>query len=376
MKIGNILKYLEDWAPPEVSWERDNVGVQVGSIDEEVRKIFVCLDLTEKSLRAAIKENCNLIITHHPLIFKPLKSIETTKDPKAKIIQTLIKHDITVFSAHTNLDFTKGGVSFVLAEKLGLQNLSFLKNLEGNQFKMVVFVPEENANKVLDAIFNAGGGIIGEYEKCSFTLNGKGTFEGSENSNPAVGIKQNFETVDEVRLEVLIDEWKLNKVISQMIKAHPYEEPAFDIYPLKNQNVNYGYGAVGELQKSYSHSEFLKLVSSKLGTKDLRYTSGSKKRIKRVAVCGGSGSDLVGTAISAGADAFVTADVKYHTFQDAENNILLIDAGHYETENHTMKIVKEKIEDYILQKGEKIKVVAFSGSTNPIKFFNNRGETN
>lgn len=370
MIVSELTKYLEDWAPPGAAWEKDNIGLQVGSGSVKLKNILLALELNYEVLDEALKKNCNLIFTHHPLIFSPIKKIDTQKDSKAQLISQLIKNDITLYSAHTNLDFTKDGVSFELARVLKLKKVKFLENEESNQYKIVVFVPEENLENLSKSIFDAGGGIIGEYENCSFQLKGEGTFKGSEKSNPVIGKKEIFEKVNEVRLEVLVDNWKLNKVISAIIKNHPYEEPAYDIYPLKNKNVNYGAGAIGELENEMGLKEFLQHVQKSLKLTNFRYVKGKDSRIKKVAVCGGSGSDLLKNAIVANADAFITADIKYHTFQDAGNKILFIDAGHYETEIFALNVVEKKIKKYLEEKLEdNINVFKFSGSTNPIKFY-------
>jgi dinuclear metal center YbgI/SA1388 family protein len=369
MLAEDIIKHIENWAPPSVAWDKDNVGLQVGSTQEIIKNIFLCLELSENALDESIKKNCNFIFTHHPFLFKPLKRINTASDPKSKLIEKLIKNNITLYSAHTNLDFSKDGVSYELAKVLKLRNIQFLENENSNQYKLVVFVPKERAEKVAEAMFNKGAGIIGEYEKCSFRINGMGTFLGSENSNPKAGEKGKFETVEEIRLEVLVDSWKLNDVISSMKKAHPYEEPAFDVYVIKNQNVNYGFGAIGSLDKGMSKSEFLNYICNKLNIEQLKFSQGKKTKIQKVAVCGGSGSELLNAAIKNEADAFITADVKYHSFQDGENNILYIDAGHYETEIHSLNAVKRKLEMLINSNKEKIKIYKYTGSTNPVKYF-------
>jgi len=226
MIVHQLIKYFETWAPKGASWEKDNVGLQIGSTDAKIKNIFLSLELNAESLNEAIKKNCNFIFTHHPFLFKPLSKIDITHNPKAKLIEKLIKNNITLYSAHTNLDFTKHGVNFELAKRLKLNNINFLKNEKGNQVKLIVFVPAEFVDKVSNAIFNAGGGVIGEYTKCSFRTNGSGTFEGSENTNPALGKKENFEKVEETKIEVLINKWDASKVIKSMIAAHPYEEPA------------------------------------------------------------------------------------------------------------------------------------------------------
>lgn len=369
MTCNEIIEFLENWAPTEIAWKSDNVGVQVGNTTSIITNILISLELTENVINQAIKKNCNLIITHHPLIFQPIKRLVFTTDTESKLIEKLIKENITLYSAHTNLDFTKHGVSFQLAKRLGLKNISFLKNLNSNQVKLSVFVPETHVEKVSNSIFTAGGGIIGEYSNCSFRSTGTGTFKGSNISNPAIGSMGKFERVSEVKLEVLVDSWKLSTVLKSMKSVHPYEEPAYDIYPLSNENVNYGAGAIGNLEKGRKLEDFLNLVSKQLKVKNFRYVSGKNKIIKKVAVCGGSGSDLIPEAIGQGAEAFVTADIKYHTFHAANEKLLLVDAGHYETEIPIIDELHQRISKLVGKKS-KIKVLKFSGNTNPINFYN------
>jgi dinuclear metal center YbgI/SA1388 family protein len=371
MKCIEIIKYIEQWAPKEIAWEKDNVGLQVGSVERDIKNICLCLDVNPDVVDEAIKKSCNLIISHHPLLFNPLKKISIDKDYRSKVIEKLIKNDITLYSAHTNLDYTKDGVSYQLAKKLKLQNINFLKKLNSNQVKVVIFIPEESSKIVSDACFKAGAGNIGEYSECSFQIPGKGTFRGSQKTNPVIGSKENFETVNEIRLEVLVDTWKVKNVLSEMLKVHPYEEPAYDLYPLQNENSNFGIGAIGLLASEMGKDEFLNYVSEKLKIKNFRFSNGGKKRIRKIAVCGGSGTDYLKDAIKSGADAYVTADIKYHTFQDAEGQILLIDAGHYETEIFSLDEVKEKLESFL---NKNTKVYKYNKSTNPVKFFNNKKE--
>ncbi len=371
MHIDQVIKYFEEWAPKGAAWKGDNIGLQVGNPKNQVTNILLALELDKKVFEQAVKKNCNLIITHHPFIFNPIKNLNFSKNRKAKLIEKLIQENISVYSAHTNLDFTKGGVSFELAKKLGLKNIQFLVNQESNQYKLVVYVPTDSVDKVSDAIFNAGGGIIGEYSKCSTQNFVDGTFEGSEISNPTIGKKNILEKVKEVRLEVLVNSWKLNSTINAMKSVHPYEEPAFDVFMLKNKNVNFGAGAIGELNTTMSCKEFLSHTRKSLKAASLKYTLGNSSKIKMVAVCGGTCSDLINNAIASNADAFITADVKYHTFQEAENNILLIDAGHYETEIHVLNTIKLRLDKFIKKEKHKVKVFKYSGSTNPVKFYNN-----
>ncbi len=370
MIVAELIKYFERWAPPGAAWEGDNVGLQVGSRRKTIQAIFLCLELNEKTLEEAISKNCNFIFTHHPLIFKPISKINTCNDSKSRLIEKLIKNDISLYAAHTNLDFTKDGVNYELAKTLGLSDIKFLQYEKNNQVKIVVFLPKSHLEKVSEAIFKSGGGLIGEYEKCSYRLNGHGTFEGSENTNPSIGKKSNFEIVEEVRLEVLVNSWNIKKVINSIRDSHPYEEPAYDIYPLQNINVNYGSGAIGYLPEELSVPEFLELVSKKIKTKQIRYCSGASNKIKKVAVHGGSISDSLTAAINSGADALVTSDVKYHTFQDAEGKILLIDAGHYETEIHSLKAVERKIREFLDDNKIQLKVYKAKSSTNPTRIFN------
>ncbi|HSD63376.1 MAG TPA: Nif3-like dinuclear metal center hexameric protein [Ignavibacteriaceae bacterium] len=371
MKCIELLKYLEHWAPKEIAWERDNAGLQVGSLEREIKNVLLCLDITPPVVDEAVKKSCNLIISHHPLLFHSLKKISTDKDYRSRVIEKLLKNEITLYSAHTNLDFTKDGVSFRLAKKLKLENIDFLKKLKSNQVKLTVFVPEESVGKVSESIFNADGGIIGEYSNCSFRTGGKGTFMGSENTNPAAGTKERFETVDEVRLEVLVDSWKVDEVLSTMLKVHPYEEPAYDIYPLQNENSRYGEGAIGTLPAEMKPDDFLNYVCDNLNIKNIRFTDGHKGRIKTIAVCGGAGSELLSEVLKSEADAFITADIKYHTFQEAEGQILLIDAGHYETEIFSLNEIEERLNSF---SAKGIKVFKYNKSTNPVKYFNNKKE--
>ena len=370
MQCKEVIKHIEEWAPKAIAWDKDNVGLQVGTTRRKIKNVMLSLDLNEKVIEQALKNRCNFIITHHPLLFNPLTKIDTESDSKSKLIEKLIKNDVTLYSAHTNLDFTKDGVSFQLANRLNLQNINFLHHLNENQIKLVVFVPEDHVEKVSSAIHRSGGGIIGNYSNCSFRIKGTGTFKGAEQTSPSIGTKGKLESVDEIRLEVIVDNWKLPEVIIAMKSAHPYEEVAYDLYPLKNENEHYGMGAIGELKKPMVKNEFLDFVSKKLNAKNLRYSNGKKGNIKRVAVCGGSCSDLLKEASKLNADAFITADVKYHSFQDAGGKILFIDAGHYETEIHSIDEIQKRLE-LILHKETRIKVYKYSGSTNPIIFYNN-----
>jgi len=369
MTCGDIIKYIESWAPGEIAWDNDNVGLQVGSAKWKIKNILLSLDLNIKVLNEAIKKNCNLIINHHPIFYNPLKNISLDKGYNALLIEKLIRNNISVYAAHTNLDFTRDGVSFQLAKALKLKNIRFLKNLRSAQLKLAVFVPESHLESVAESVFENGGGIIGEYTHCSFRTKGEGSFKGSSKTSPSVGKKLNYEKVPEIKLEVLIDSWKLEKILNAVKKVHPYEEIAFDVYPVTNENINYGMGAVGELTAPMGKNEFLKHVSGSLKLRNFRYTKGSAATIKKVAVCGGSGSELIKEAVKAGADSYITADLKYHTFFENETRLLLIDAGHFETEVVILDELKKRLSD--LTGPEKIKIFKYSKSANPVIFYNN-----
>ena len=370
MKCIEIIKNIENWAPTEIAWQKDNVGLQIGYTDQRVKNILLCLEVNDNVVEEAFNNKCNLIISHHPFFFSPLKKIDIKTDSKSRIIQKLIKHDMILYSAHTNLDYTKEGVSYQLAKKLDLQNINFLVNLKSNQYKLSVFVPEDACEKAAEAIFSRCGGVIGEFTKCSFRSNGNGTFKGSKKTRPVIGKKEEYKFVDEVKLEVLVDRWKLDSVLSELKKVHPYQELAYDLVPLDNPNVNYGIGAVGDLTKDYNLNDFLSLLAHKLKIKNFRYAIGNKNNIRKVAVCGGSGSEYYRDAIVKNCDALITADIKYHTFRDADGEILLIDAGHYETEIFSLNEIKKRI-SLQLNHNNDIKVYLYSGSTNPVIFYNN-----
>jgi dinuclear metal center YbgI/SA1388 family protein len=362
---------MENWAPSGIAWEKDNVGLQIGSGRNQLKNVLLCLEVNSRVVEDAIKKKCNLIVSHHPLIFTPIKSINSSDD-NSKIIQTLIKNEINLFSSHTNLDFTKEGVSFQLAKQLKLRNIRFLKNLYSNQYKVSVFVPNKYVEEVASAMHSAGGGRIGDYSSCSFRLDGKGTFKGDDHTNPFLGKSGKLEFVDEIRLEMVVDSFNLSAVLRAMEKNHPYEQVAYDVYKLYNDNPNFGIGAIGTLENEMTKEDFLFHVSKQLNIKIFRYTETKKKKISTVAVCGGSGSDLTEDAIKQSADAFITADVKYHKFQDAEGKILLIDAGHYETEILILCEIQKRLQKFLELKN--IRVYKFKGSTNPVIFYNKPGE--
>jgi dinuclear metal center YbgI/SA1388 family protein len=367
MTVKDIQKIIEGWAPKEIAWEGDNVGLQVGSPDLAVRAILVCLDATEKSIREAAIRRANLIISHHPLLFRPLRAVDL-RSRSGRCVARLLKSKISLYSAHTNLDFSRGGTSFALAEKLRLRNMDFLLKSYRLSRKIVTFIPPAYVERVANAMADAGAGRIGNYEVCSFRTAGTGTFKGNERSSPTTGRRGKLEQAEEIRLEMIVDQPNIQSVVRSMVNAHPYEEVAYDIYPLENTSKEYGMGVIGELPKSMSSRQFMNHVRVALGGNTIRSSRTRGNRIRRVAVCGGSGSELTDEAIRQGADAYVTADVKYHSFQDAADQILLVDAGHYETEYPIVDSLVKRLKDDFRLHGIQTPVYATRTSSNPIAY--------
>ena len=367
MTVSDVHRIISAWAPKDIAWEKDNIGLQIGDYAAAVKGILVCLDVTPKVVAEAAKRKANLIISHHPLLFRPPKSI-TPQDEVGKTIRALIEKSINLYSAHTNLDFTSGGTSFALAEALGLKNTEFLHSTYRVQKKLVTFVPEQHVGEVRDAMAEAGAGVIGNYDHCSFGTKGIGTFRGNEKATPAVGVKGRVEQAAEIRLEMIVNQWDVPNVLTALHRNHPYEEVAYDLYPLDNVNEQYGMGVMGTLERPMRVRQFLEFVKKRLRVGALRYTAGRAKTISTIAACGGSGAELVDTAIGKGADAFITADVKYHDFHHAQGNVLLIDAGHYETEQPVVNAVVMRLKREFEANGARVPVAATQITTNPVLY--------
>ena len=347
--------------------EGDNVGLQCGSPEARVRGIVVSLDATEEIVAEAKRKGANMIITHHPLLFRPLRSL-TFGHPTGRCVAALIRNRIHLYAAHTNLDFTEGGTSFALAAILGLVDVSFLHQPYQEERKIVTFVPADQVEKVSGAMAEAGAGLIGNYEHCSFRAAGTGTFRGNAAAKPAVGRRETPERVAEIRLEMVVPRTSVDAVVRALIKAHPYEEVAYDIYPLENKTKRYGMGVIGNLRRPVRLEGFLKVVKRALGARMVRWTGDSRRMIRRVAACGGSGSRLISEAIRQKADAFVTADVKYHSFQEPGTAMALIDAGHFETEYPVIGAVVGRIREELQRRDERIPVYAAATRTNPVYY--------
>lgn len=368
MIVEEVEHIMEQWAPRWAAWERDNVGLQIGDRKRRVRRVLLSLDVTKDVVREAIRRNIDLVISHHPLLFRPLTSISAS-ERVGELVLLLAEHRIALYSAHTNLDFTRDGVSFALARKLGLQQPRFLEPLKDRLAKIAVFVPQPYVNDVMGKMSEAGAGTIGAYSSCSFQTNGRGTFRGSEESHPFEGKAGVLESAEEVRLEMVLPRARASDVVRAMKSAHPYEEVAYDLYPLLNGSPNHGMGAVGELRTAIPLESFLRSVKKELRSTSLRYAGDSNKKVRTIAVCGGSGSELLETAIRSGVDVFVTADIKYHAYHDAEGRIALVDAGHWETEHAVLPVIARKLRDAFGHLKENVSILVTKKRTTPIQSY-------
>lgn len=364
MKIKELIRGLEDWCPLSYQESYDNCGLITGDKEKSITGVLLCLDSTEDVLKEAVKLNCNVVIAHHPILFSPIKKI-TGKTYSERAILYAIKHDLCIYAMHTNLDNIRLGVNNKIAQKIGLKNLTILNPKQGLLRKLVTFCPANKANIVRTALFTAGAGQISNYDECSFNTEGTGTFKAGENTKPYVGIKHKQHQEKEVRIETVFPSHLEDKVINALIKAHPYEEVAYDIYALEVSHPGIGSGLVGEFEKALNEKDFLSLLKKNMKLSCIRYTPFTGKKIKKIAICGGSGSFLLPNAIGSGADAFVTADFKYHQFFDAEGKILITDIGHYESEQFTPEILYEFLKEKFTTFATRISKT----TTNPVNYF-------
>jgi dinuclear metal center YbgI/SA1388 family protein len=365
--VRDIADMLEEWAPHEIAWEQDNTGIQCGNPSAPVRGILVALEVTEKVIREARRRHISLIVTHHPLLFRPLSTVNTSGGT-GRLLEALLQQQMALIAAHTNIDFARGGTSFALAEALGLQNPAFLVQTFRLNAKIVTFVPPSHVDRVANAMSDAGAGTIGNYAQCSFRLEGTGTFLGTPASSPTVGTRGVFEHVPETRLEMQVMRRDVPAVVRALKNTHPYEEVACDVYPIENPHPDFGMGVIGNLRRPATLATFLGRIRRKLGSRALRYCGAPAKTLRSVAVCGGSGADLLEQAINSGADAFVTADVKYHAYQEASGRIALIDAGHYETELPVVAAIATRLHRECLRRRDSLPVRTTTIRTSPIAY--------
>ncbi len=363
MKIKEVVSALERFAPLPLQDGFDNAGLQIGLTEAEVSGALLCLDVTEQVIDEAIVLGCNLILSHHPLIFKGYKSI-TGRDYVERCIIKAIKHDIVIYSAHTNLDNAFQGVNYRFADIIGLKNVRVLEPKQGELVKLVTFVPLEAAKKVRQALFAAGCGHIGNYDSCGYQLEGEGTFRALSGAHPYVGEIGELHTEKEVRVETILPAYAKHQAISALLWSHPYEEPAYDIYPLQNEWSQVGSGIIGELEHPEEELTFLKRIKEHFNVGCLKHNMLTGKMIHTVALCGGSGNFLLPTAIRQNADVFLTGEFKYHDYFGQEGKILMAEIGHYESELHTVAI----LDDLLRTKFPNLMIKITKVNTNPIKY--------
>jgi dinuclear metal center YbgI/SA1388 family protein len=363
MLVKEIIGVIEQMAPLALQEEYDNAGLLVGSPLQPVSGVLVCLDVTEAVIDEAIQHGMDLIISHHPLIFKGLKRITDNSD-QGRVIIKAIQNNIAIFAAHTNLDNIPGGVNGIIADKIGLKNREILAPMRGKLMKLVTFVPTAHAKQVREALFDAGAGEIGSYSSCSYNTEGFGTFKASESSKPFVGETGSIHHEPEIRIEVILPIFIANKVVNALQQSLPYEEPAYDLIPLDNEWKTMGAGMIGELEEEQEISFFLEKIKVLFGNSPIKYTSVNKLSVKRIAFCGGSGSGFLKEAISKNADVYISADFKYHEYFDAEGKIIIIDPGHYEMEQFTKEIFYEIFRKKIPTFAVRISEI----NTNPIQY--------
>ncbi len=364
MKIKDVARYLENLAPKNYQESYDNAGLLVGDADSEVCGILVSLDCTEAVVEEAVRRNCNLIVSHHPIIFGGLKRL-TGANYVERTVLSAIRNDIALYAIHTNLDNIQAGVNNRIADRLKLTNREILVPKSGHLRKLVVFCPMDHAELVRQAVFSAGAGAIGNYSECAFNLVGEGTFKGGDYTKPFVGRKGERHTEKETRIEVVFRSHQQSQVVKAMRQAHPYEEVAYDIYQLENADQRVGAGMVGLLPKPMDVEDFLAMLKKSMNTQLIRHTRLFNEPLRKVAVCGGSGSFLLPAAKQSGADVFITGDFKYHEFFDAEDQIIIADIGHYESEQFTIDLLVE----YLQENFPTFAVHFTEVNTNPINYF-------
>ena len=363
MKLKEVVSFLESVAPLAYQEDYDNAGLIIGNPEKELSGVLITVDVLEEVVDEAIEKKANLILSHHPIMMSGVKKF-TGKNFTERIILKAIKNDIAIYAAHTNLDSIWGGVSSRIADKLELKNQKILAPVSNQLMKLVYFVPTDHAGETRNAVFDAGAGQIGNYDMCSYNTNGEGSFRAGEDATPFVGNKGEIHFEREIRVETIFPKHLKNKIISALIKSHPYEEVAYDIYPLENTFDRVGYGVIGDLETEMDELRFLKSLKEIFSAQCVRYTKTLNKPIKRVAVCGGSGSFLLSNAMKEKADVFVSGDFKYHQFFDAEGQIIIADIGHFESE----QITKELFYELLIKKFPKFAVRLTEVNSNPINY--------
>ncbi|WP_417886386.1 Nif3-like dinuclear metal center hexameric protein [Zunongwangia sp.] len=363
MIIQDVIKEIEQFAPLKYAESFDNVGLLVGNRNAEITGALITLDTLEATVEEAIAKKCNLIISFHPIIFSGLKKLTGANYVERAVLKA-IKNDIAIYAIHTALDNQHKGVNDMICEKIGLKNRKILIPRKDSIKKLVTFIPKEDAEKVRKALFGAGAGNIGNYDNCSFSVFGEGSFKGNEDSNPVIGERGKLHFEQEVQIGVTFSSHMQSKVLSALFNSHPYEEVAYEISSLENENQHLGMGMMGELEEVQDEKNFLKAIKSIFKTGCVRHSQLLNKPIKKVAVLGGSGSFAIENAKQAGADIYITADLKYHDFFKAENELILADIGHFESEQFTNNLLYS----FLTKKFSNFALILAETNSNPIKY--------
>ena len=340
--VGNVIEVLERFAPKAYQESFDNSGLQVGNPNSEVTGILVCIDVTEAVVDEAIDQGCNFIVSHHPLIFKALKSIVGRNYIERCVIKALA-NGIAIYAGHTNVDSAPQGVSYRMAQKLGLKNIRVLVPHQGALLKLITFVPKKYLEAVRSSLFAAGCGHIGNYDHCSYRVSGEGSFRAQPGATPFVGELGQEHYEAEERLEVIVPKYLCSNAVAALKSAHPYEEPAFDLIALENDLTTVGLGVVGELAEPTDGMQFLRHIKELFNTQVLKYSPLTQNTVQRIALCGGSGADFIGAAQASGAQIYISGEIGYHRFFEHENRISLVEIGHYESEQFTKEIFCEQL---------------------------------
>lgn len=364
MIVKELIFLLEEWAPSSYQESYDNSGLIYGNLDSEITGVLISLDCVEKIIDEAIEKGCNVVVAHHPIVFKGLKKL-TGKNYIEKTVIKAIQNNIAIYAIHTNLDSVLTGVNKKFADKIGITNPKILRPKQNTLKQLTTYIPESHIDIVRDTLFNAGLGHIGNYNECAFTSSGEGSFKALKKANPFKGEINKRHYEKEVKLELVFPDFLQNKAISTLKKVHPYEEVAFQIYNLANSNENIGSGMYGDLKQEMETIDFLKHLKSTFNVGCIKHTHIHTKTIKTVAICGGSGSFLLGDAKAKQADIFITGDFKYHEFFDAEDQIIIADIGHYESEYLTIELIDEKLRE----KNCNFAVYRSELNTNPVNYF-------
>lgn len=364
MKITDLITAIEVFAAPELQEDYDNAGLITGNKNWDCSGVLCTLDVTVDVVKEAIQNNCNLIIAHHPIIFKGLKQINGANYVEQVVIEA-IKNDIAIYAAHTNLDNIVLGVNGMIAKKLSLENCTILQPKNKILRRLITFAPLDKAEDIREAVFAAGAGHIGKYSECSFNSEGLGTFKAEKGADPYIGEVGKQHKEKETKIEIVYPFYLESQVVEALVKNHPYEEVAYDIFTMDNVHYGIGAGVIGELNEAVDEKSFLKNVKDVFGLKVIRHTELRKKSIKKVAVCGGAGSFLIKKAVQSGADAYISSDIKYHEFFDAEGKIVVADIGHYESEQFTIDLMH----DLLVKKFPTFAVLKTGVNTNPVQYF-------